>query len=118
MHRMTLVLVLALGIAAPAEARKQPTVDSPLGCFAADDSDVGCGGAICYCCWDDGCWICESAGYNCVWDPSYRAATNRNGTLTIGPTRGPKVTLRAGNLPRNFTPLPRSLPPTVRPPSR
>jgi hypothetical protein len=68
----------------PAAGKKRPTVDSKNGdtCFADPETDKNCPGtgdvgAICYCCYDDGCWICGTTplpGDECEWDPSYRAA--------------------------------------------
>lgn len=65
--------ILALGISTPSEAKPRPTVDSADICWNGSPTDKGCGGLICYCCYDDGCWICNKDTYDCVWDDSYRA---------------------------------------------
>lgn len=66
------VVILALLTATPSEAlKRRPTVDSVERCINGA-GDKSCDGAICSCCYDDGCWICGDAYYNCVWDPAYR----------------------------------------------
>ena len=40
---------------------------------------------ICYCCYDEGCWICNSDTYDCVWDGSYRAGSKPGAPLEIPP---------------------------------
>ena len=66
-----------------AEGKPRPTVDDKDGmdCFLDPTTDKNCGtpqgsGSICYCCYDDGCWICgitAEPGDKCVWDGKYRA---------------------------------------------
>ena len=56
---------------------KRPTVDTPTRCFIGA-GESGCEGLICWCCYSDGCWICDHVGGfprydNCVWDDAYRA---------------------------------------------
>jgi hypothetical protein len=53
---------------------KRPTVSS-----ATDCTGFTCEGAICACCYEDGCWICDSASTGplpvyetCTWDPAMR----------------------------------------------
>ena len=58
---------------AGAEAKNRPTVSSALSCTDDPDADVGSGGSITYCCYDDGCYICGVGWRDCVWDPAYRA---------------------------------------------
>src|SRR6185369_4563699 len=75
---------LALFGTTAADAKNRPTVDDPYGrtCFADPSTDKGAGGAISYCCYDNGCWICNSGSPlgrgNCVWDPGYRARVKGN----------------------------------------
>jgi hypothetical protein len=86
-------VVLILAGPLPADGKPRPTVDSKDGqsCFEDPTTDKNCNalgqifGAICYCCYDDGCWICGSMptpGNECVWDPKYRALATPIG---IGP---------------------------------
>jgi hypothetical protein len=35
-------------------------------------SDAGCEGLICWCCYADGCYICDSNGLNCTWESGAR----------------------------------------------
>lgn len=66
------VVIFALLTATPSEAlKRRPTVDSVDRCINGA-GDKSCDGAICSCCYDDGCWICGDSYYNCVWDPAYR----------------------------------------------
>jgi hypothetical protein len=95
---------LMLLLASPAEAKKRPTVDSPNGdtCFADPTTDRNCNnggeGAICYCCYDDGCWICgvnPLPGNECVWDDAYRAQLApppATGPMSIAPETGARAT--------------------------
>jgi hypothetical protein len=76
-------LAIVMGAAAllfaatPGEAAKRPTVSTPSVCFGGGGG--ACEGAICYCCYDDGCWICSGDGDtpydapgNCQWEDHYR----------------------------------------------
>jgi hypothetical protein len=41
-------------------------------CLTDQASDHGCEGLICWCCYSDGCWICNSSPpLDCVWDDAY-----------------------------------------------
>ena len=84
------VMSLTLLVSSPATGKNRPTVDADNGdtCFADPGTDKNCNtggsGAICYCCYDDGCWICGTnplPGNECVWDPKYRALSP---SLSIG----------------------------------
>jgi hypothetical protein len=96
---------LTLVLSSSAQAKNRPTVDSGNGdtCFADPTTDKNCGGntdvgAICYCCYDDGCWICGTTpmpGNECVWDDKYRAALSNppfEGPMSIGPESGQHAT--------------------------
>jgi hypothetical protein len=66
------VAVLMLVMATPSEAlKRRPTVSKAHDCIAdaGDGSDTSCEGAICSCCYSDGCWICNAEYKDCVWDP-------------------------------------------------
>jgi len=100
MRHMVMAMFLTLVLLSPAEAKRRPTVDNPNGdtCFGDPTTDKNCqgsdDGAICYCCYDDGCWICGITplpGDECVWDPAYRTQV---GTL---PQTGPLITPQSGN---------------------
>ena len=42
-------------------------------CLTDQASDHGCEGLICWCCYSDGCWICNSSPpLDCAWDDQYR----------------------------------------------
>lgn len=83
----------------PAEGKNRPTVDDGRGrtCFADTETDQGCFGAICYCCYDNGCWICgrtEKPSDQCVWDDSYRAKIGTSletEPLSVDPQSGDRV---------------------------
>lgn len=98
----------------PGEAKNRPTVGPSDATVAyqlclADGGDTNsgtgpggtCAGAICYCCYDDGCFICNNIGGDCVWDGKARARTIRQrlkgrldrpakpATVNPGPTTRP-----------------------------
>jgi hypothetical protein len=95
--RKLLLLTAAVTIApalltwsTPGEAMKRPTVDPSdanvaynLCLVNGGDTNSGsgpggsCAGAICYCCYDDGCFICNNIGGDCTWDQKARARTIR-----------------------------------------
>ncbi|BBA33802.1 hypothetical protein sS8_1848 [Methylocaldum marinum] len=62
---------------------RRPTISHPGDCFNDPTTDKECsegGGLLCYCCYADGCWICDNLfeiPANCVWDDSYRARIGR-----------------------------------------
>ncbi len=69
--------ILALVTATPSEAKRRPTIGGYAGeCFQDPETDKGGYGPghwdepITYCCYDDGCWICNRAQADCVWDPA------------------------------------------------
>ena len=100
--------IFALVVSTPSRAKDNPG-GGPAACLEDPDADQGGDTTLYYCCYDDGCWICDwsrTGGLNCTWDPSYGA--------------------RGGRLPRNIrrpdiylppvTPKPpRSQPPTLGP---
>ena len=103
---MVTVGLLTLALSSSAESKPRPTVDSKNGdtCFADPTTDKNCGGsgdagAICYCCYDDGCWICGTTplpGDECVWDPAYRTQIGPPPeTGPLSPQSGHHVTLEA-----------------------
>src|SRR5690349_6476009 len=77
--RFTFAALICLTLPTPDWAKNRPTVDDPNGdtCFGDPEADTNCGsqkpaGLICYCCYDDGCWICGNSPLEkCVWDPKY-----------------------------------------------
>jgi hypothetical protein len=83
-----LVAVLALSVTTPSAAKPRPTVDSSDTCWNGGSTDKGCGGLICWCCYDEGCWICNSDTYDCVWDGRYRAGANPSKAVDPPPHRG------------------------------
>jgi hypothetical protein len=82
MSHMVVAVFLTLVLLSSADGKPRPTVDEPNGdtCMGDPTTDKNCGGgndvgAICYCCYDDGCWVCGNTplpGDECVWDPAYR----------------------------------------------
>lgn len=80
----------------------RPTIDSIGRCFHQGAGESACEGLLCWCCYSDGCWICDNhAGLptNCVWDPQYR-------TLAGGPPRPLGGVLDHGeNNPRPIPPI-------------
>ena len=65
---------------------KRPTTGTEADCFLNGDREgkdpskptKGCEGLLCWCCYSDGCWICDSAGeMNCVWDDAGRGPPSK-----------------------------------------
>lgn len=83
-------ILAALAMATPSEAKPRPTVDSSDICWGGASSDKGCGGLICWCCYDEGCWICNKDTYDCVWDGSYRAGSRPGEPYNVPPPAGVK----------------------------
>jgi hypothetical protein len=77
-RHMVMAILLILVLLSSADGKPRPTVSDDLDCFSDPETDRECfkeGAIHCYCCYDDGCWICGidgSGNYGCDWDPSYR----------------------------------------------
>lgn len=74
MRNMVVAIFLMLVLLSFADGKPRPTVSDPSDCWIDPGTDKDCGGPICYCCYDDGCWICDSpynADKGCDWDSSY-----------------------------------------------
>lgn len=84
--RFAMAAILALVMSTPSEAKSRPTVDSSEICWNVGSSDKGCEGLICYCCYNEGCWICNKDTYDCVWDPYYRDDKQPKGMTVIVPS--------------------------------
>jgi hypothetical protein len=80
-----LMLAIAAAGVSGAKEKRRPTVSTAEDCFNDPDQVSECTGAICHCCYEDGCWICASHGTDlteggnpiadlddCVWDPKAR----------------------------------------------
>jgi len=95
---MVTVAFLTLVLLSPGEGKNRPTgqKNSDL-CLTDLEADSGCGGLICYCCYNDGCWICNNNFGDCVWDPAYRTqlGTLPQTGLTISPQSGYLLTQEA-----------------------
>src|SRR5688572_14003201 len=65
---VTMLLVsVGWSLAAP------PPIEHKDWCF--DNRDHDCSGAICSCCTNDGCWICDRETWeDCEWDDAYGRA--------------------------------------------
>lgn len=101
-------------LSAPAEAKNRPPGTGSTECWRDSNNDTGCGGIICYCCYDDGCWICQGANPdNCSWDPAYssvrppRPRPPRPGLFDTIPERAPGGPSAPG------TPKPTPPPPVI-----
>lgn len=75
---MAAVVLLALTDASMAERKRGSEVGID-DCLMGNTTDKECDGDLCYCCYDDGCWICgfdeNGNGYmDCVWDGTYSSA--------------------------------------------
>jgi hypothetical protein len=70
---MPVMLVITSG----AFAMNRRTVDHGIDTCLADDADgnasASCGGLICSCCYDDGCFICNTTYDDCVWEGKSRS---------------------------------------------
>lgn len=63
--------VFALAISTPGHAKDDPG-GGPTACVEDPESDKGGDSTLYYCCYDNGCWICDwKNGLNCHWDDSY-----------------------------------------------
>jgi hypothetical protein len=100
-------LLLALTSTESWAMKRRPTISTPQQCTidaVGGQADLGCEGAICWCCYSDGCYICNSSGADCVWDPG--GASSRvegldgvfEGQLNQGVTILPQTTLPEGGL--------------------
>jgi hypothetical protein len=96
--RFALVVVaagfLVLLAPSPSEALKKRPVGG-AGSYAACTQDLvvdrgstwaGCEGAICYCCYSNGCWVCDADGRDCVWDAKQKAVQGTTSPVTGGQT--------------------------------
>jgi hypothetical protein len=92
----------------PGVAKPRGSSADPFVCFTIDKEEQDCNGAICYCCYDDGCWICGNKGEygymlpdlnDCTWDPAYRNKINIPGHRPTDVSPGQN---------QNQTPLPLS----------
>jgi hypothetical protein len=78
MKRMVLAIFLMLVLLSCADGKPRPTISTFGDCTSDSTTDKGCDGLICYCCYDDGCWICNgdpTKNLDCVWDPKGRASS-------------------------------------------
>jgi len=70
--------ILALVTPTPSEALKRGSYVDITDCLE-NSSDHSCGGAICSCCFSDGCWICNNEYKDCTWDPAYKRQKGTTG---------------------------------------
>jgi len=130
---MTFAIVLMFSVSA--DAKPRPNIGDPDAAMGiclgeggdnnwgtSNDSDnvYGCAGLICYCCYDDGCYICDNTGHDCAWDakasslsvkrrlrlPTTRPTTVKPGLTTRPPRGGPLAPsiLEGGGLPTQGPP--------------
>lgn len=68
--------IFAIGAAPPSEAlQRRPTIGGTVwDCMGSDDTDTGSEGAIGWCCYSDGCWICTFDMRECEWEQGRGAA--------------------------------------------
>lgn len=98
------VTTFAIGLmfSVPADAKPRPNIgdsDAAMGICLGDGGDsnwgtstegYGCAGLICYCCYDDGCYICDNTGHDCTWDGKYSSLTIKRRLRALGlPTTRP-----------------------------
>jgi hypothetical protein len=76
---------LAVLMSSPIAAKPRPTVGDADTCWDGGSADKGCEGLICYCCYDEGCYICNKDTRDCVWDGSYRAGSHPGRPLEVPP---------------------------------
>jgi len=139
MTTATVVMISGPGVAEPRQYIDNPDAgmaaclvsggDTNWGTSNSPDNPYGCAGAICYCCKDDGCYICDNTGYDCTWDgkassraikrrlralglPTTRPTTVKPGLTTRPPRGGPP---KPGLLEGDGTLLPQGPAPTGRP---
>lgn len=101
-HMVAAIIFLILVLLSSADGKNRPTgpYSGPDSCWVDHDTEASCSGLICYCCYDDGCWICNNVvgdTTDCVWDPKY---SSRNLPSTEPPTISPgsgKVPLKPIN---------------------
>lgn len=81
---MRLILIAAavlLILAGPSLAERKRGGDAGIDDCLMGNNDNECDGEICYCCYEDGCWICGfdedgNAYMDCVWDGAYSSASH------------------------------------------
>ena len=95
-------LILAFTATPSVALKPRPTVDSVDACISGK-GDKSCDGLICSCCYNEGCWICGDAYYDCVWDPAYRKGGVVKGLSTVKPTNSPTVLEPSKPLPKTFS---------------
>ena len=109
----SVIASIMLIFSVPGEAKNRPNC---AGCGAAVEYELclamggdtnesasgGCSGAICYCCYDNGCFICGSGSADktgmrdCTWDPKYSRRSIRQELLK----HAPPVTVEQRRKPR------------------
>lgn len=80
-------VVLAVSAMDAEALNRRPTVGDIDRCELdsfGGGSDQGCEGLICWCCYSDGCFICNyvatvGGDTDCVWDPSYAGGQRPGG---------------------------------------
>jgi hypothetical protein len=82
----------------PSEALKKRPVGG-AGSYQACTGDLildrgstwaDCEGSICFCCYANGCWICNSDGKDCKWDAKQKAVQGTTSPVTGDPTLAPQ----------------------------
>lgn len=95
MRHMVVAIFLTLVLLSSAHGKPRPTISDADNCWLDPETDKDCGGPICYCCYDDGCWICDNpynADKGCDWDPSYGSKTlpqTEPSSISPGSGKGP-----------------------------
>lgn len=102
---MVVAIFLTLVLLSFVDGKPRPTVSGEDDCWRDPETDSSCepGDLICYCCYDDGCWICgfdSSKKWGCYWDPKYSSRNHPPTEPTSispgsgkSPIRQPKGTL-------------------------
>jgi hypothetical protein len=71
-RHMIVAIFLILVLLSSADGKPRPTISDITDCLHDPTTDFHCDGQICYCCYDDGCWICNNPDVNpnpdCAWD--------------------------------------------------
>jgi len=97
---MVVAILSMLVLLSPAKDIAEPP-GTYYDCIEASNHGIDllyeCDGPICYCCFDEGCWICDptfTENRKCVWDPAYRTQLGTVPQIeppSIGPESGGSI---------------------------
>jgi hypothetical protein len=83
--------ILALAVPTPSAAKPKPMGASSHSCWGDSETLKVCF-YKCFCCYENGCYVCDSNGHQCQWYDITQASIavppqGRPGTLEVAPSR-------------------------------